>query len=191
MPATTIAFADVGRMPRQVYVDTSFVKALMDWTPGAGPRIGSSRAFYDRAQRENVRMWTSPLTVEEIVWAFVRNALFAEMPRFEVKTINEFKRQRRGDYDRALTAIQPDVGRIFDALMRLKVTYRFPNENSGFTGNWGAAVVKQARQLSCTYSLETADAFHAAAAFVAGNPEVVSLDEGFRALDGFTVYFAG
>src|SRR5688500_6713896 len=116
MPATVVAFRSVPNpaLPRKVYVDTTFITGLINWRPEtADVRLIAIRDIYDRLWKSNRVMWSSPLSVEEVVWEFVRRELVSEMSKFtNIQNIGVFKRQRRGDFERVLEALQPSVTKL-------------------------------------------------------------------------------
>src|SRR5574341_1095000 len=104
MPATVVLFANVGNAPpRILFVDTSFIREIISFSRAPeDPRAKSTFAFYEKVWRNNGRMWTTPFTVEEILWGFVRKALHETASGFGLTTIGELKRTRRADYVRTI-----------------------------------------------------------------------------------------
>lgn len=189
MPAIVILFRDVAHPPDRLFIDTSFIQALIDWVAHPhDPSNAAARDFYNRMQASNARMWTTPFTAEEILWSYVRNALFDSMRPFGVATIRDFKIQRHADYERTLIACQPTLQTMVRALNRLKISFQFPGENTHMRGTWGRFVFDYAAQLCQRFALETMDAFHIACAYVGGTSNLVSLDRDFQQIDGFTVF---
>lgn len=190
MPATVVLFENVPKAPpRRLFVDTSFIKEILEFSRNSeDARAKSTFAFYEKVWKNNGRMWTTPFTVEEILWGFVRRALLDTAGTFELKSIRDLKQSRRADYVRTIESCQPTVRSMIAALNRLKISFEFPGDQAAMRGNWAHMVWQRAGEILDRFAIETADAFHIACATVAGTVEIVSLDDDFKAVDGVTVY---
>jgi len=189
MAATVIRFDDAKNPPRTVFVDSSFIRALIQWSSDPGvASAAAAHGFYDRAKRANARLWTTPFTAEEILWAYVRRALQDTCRTYGIVSIGDLKRERRGDYARTIESCRPEILKMITALNRLKISFEFPGDQAAVRGTWGQMVWRAASQILDRFPIETADAFHIACATVGGTDHIASLDSDFREVDGLTIY---
>src|SRR5262245_40215411 len=117
MPATVRLFSEVDRPPGRLFADTSFVTTLLEWalTP-TDPRCAAAYSFFQRIRSNNCVLWTTPFTAEEILWRYVRGALFEAMAPHGLNSVAEFKRVRREDYAWALVGCRPQLRKMLSAL---------------------------------------------------------------------------
>lgn len=188
MPAKVIFFHNVDRPPVRAFVETSFLRGLIDFSSRPDdPRLKAVFGFWQKAKASNTQLWTTPFTAEEILWAYVRRELKAVCETRNVATIRDLKRSYRQDYRDALFGCRPQLATMVRALNRYRISFEFPRENAGIRGPWGAMVWERVGKLVEKFELETADALHIACAMVGGG-EMITVDSDFKEVDELTVY---
>jgi len=150
-------------------------------------RLSSCKSFYDKLLRERTQMWTSILTLQEVVWKVLWGKIIGQIKTlgFSKLTYGEFKRKYPSEYKKTFKEIRPDIKHTFDTFFAFDIQLRVPTT---FLYQKGKRIAQYARAILSRYDLEPADAFHIATAKVGKTNFIVSNDRGFQDVDTISIY---
>ena len=182
---------------KEIYFDTSFIYALLasasDFTEY---RFQQTRLFYDHLCNSRTQMWTSYLSLQEIMHLEFRDILFEEIRQFEKSnglnenslTYGSFKKNYRSEFNACYNKHKSIFHKIFKSIIGLKIQIRIPKDYSVASFSKGRLIARFAKCLLDTYILEVADAFHIATARCNGTKTIATNDLDFKQVKNIMVF---
>lgn len=184
-------FDSVAVIAKEVYIDTSFIFDLLRYADCPdGPRLKSSRKFYDRMRASKVHMWTTIWAVQEVVWVILRGRILRvrNLLCLRTSTYKEFKEKYPTQYHEAFVYARPFVRRCFQAIRGFGFDIKFPTPFIYRRVSKGERILQYAQKVIDKYDLESSDAFHIAVARCEGTKHIVTNDQDFHPVKTIEVY---
>jgi len=200
MAASVTLWGAVKTPPPVAYADANYLLLLYRAaypTSSPCPRAAAARKLYEQMGAAGCELWTTPMSIEEGAWSWIRQVLESEKRGggHSGISLSDFKRRYPSQYKHALSVAQR-VGTRFIAfiLSETATSIRWPQTATGEAVS-ARACVHLARLLLRRYGVESADALHAACArwdHPSGNPAcVISDDRQYQLIDGLNVFAYG
>jgi predicted nucleic acid-binding protein len=182
---------------KNIYLDASFIYALIaSATDTTEDRFLQTRRFYNHLYNTRAEMWTSYLSVQELMHLEFRDALFKEIRQFEKNnnikenslTYSSFKKNYRSEFNACYKKNKSIFHRLFKIIIGLKIQLKIPKDYSVSGFSKGRLITRYAKCLLDTYILEVADAFHIATARCNGTKIIATNDLDFKQVKNITVF---
>jgi len=193
MKSTLQRFDSVAVIAKDVYIDTSFILDLLQYSHRPRePRLKSSKEFYERMTVRKVHMWTDVWAVQELLWVIVRNQILNVRDQLGLQglTYGQFKHKHSAEYHWAFTRARRFERKCFQVIRSFGFDIKIPTPFIRRGLSKAERILQYTHRIINRYDLEYSDAFHVAVARCEGTKHIVTNDQDFYPVKTIEVYTA-